>query len=465
MKNPILHLGFLSLAVIAVSCNEDPGLIQKPVNIDFTISSGNEAVSSLPPNSRLIVNIESQNGQVMIDNQEIEFDAGENTFSTRPLDLGYGSYRITEFIVVNENDDIIYAAPKEASTLGSSVQHPLDYQFSLSSASTPGLHVRLLDVSRHKPDDFGYASFKRPGRKMSVTVTVQGDAGATSADAFILRGADTISHYFLRAKMNQIRLPAHIREEDRIVVSKDAYTSASYSLSALLLDSENKPLKVVLSPAFTMLSFIDMSASAAFEFYLGAPEGSSVSIDWGEGNSETVALGGDTYITHSYATGGNYPITITGDLDKITYFYSFYGQGMVDAINFRHLTALQEIRFGLTRGPRVLDLSHNPKLQSALLAGLGDMEVLHLPEDHALRDVMISGPNKITTAGIDAIIHNLYRNAVNKNITGGSFALSASWAQDEGDDSLVGPPTADGLATLKLLKDNYGWTISPDPFD
>ncbi|HEX8039478.1 MAG TPA: PKD domain-containing protein [Chryseosolibacter sp.] len=465
MKNPVLHVGFLCLAVIAVSCNEDPGLIQKPVNIDFTIFSANEAVRSLPPNSRLVVSIESQNGQTILDNQEIEFDAGENAFSTRPLDLGYGNYRITEFSVVNENDDILYAAPKEASPLSSSVQHPLDYQFSLMSGSTQGLHVRLLDVSRHKPHDFGYHSFKRTGRKLNVTVSVKGDRGRTSAEAFIVSKGDTISHYTLRAKMNQVRLPAQVGEDDRIVISKDAYTSASYPLSEILLDSENKPLRVMLSPAFTMLSFIDMSASATFEFYLGAPEGSSVSIDWGEGTSETVALGSDTYISHTYASGGNYPVTITGDLDKITYFYSFYGQGMVDAINFRHLTALQEIRFGLTRGPQVLDLSHNTKLQFALLAGLGDLENLYLPQDHELVGFMISGPNKITTAGIDAIIRNLYRNTVNKNITNGSFTLSASWAQDEGDESLVGPPSAEGLATLQLLKDNYGWTISPDPFD
>lgn len=462
MKNPILPFG-LCLAVIAVSCNEDPGVIRNPASIDFTISSGDQAIHTLPPNSRLIVDIRSENGKMVMDNQEVEFDAGESTFSTRPLDLAYGSYRITGFIVVDENDEIIYATPKDASALSSFVQHPLDYQFSLTAASTQRLHVRLLDVRRHKPGDFGYASFRRGGRKLNVTVAVTGDHGWTTADAFIVNKGDTISHYNLRAKMNQIRLPAQVSEDDRMVISKDGYTSASYSLSGLPGDQENKPLRVVLSPAFTMLSFIDMSASATFEFYLGAPEGTSVSIDWGEGTTETVALASDTRIAHAYAAGGNYPVTITGDLDKITYFYSFYGQGMVDAINFRHLTALQEIRFGLTRGPRVLDLSHNTKLRFAMLVGLQEMEKLYLPEAHELSDLEISGPNRLTTAAVDAIIRNLYRNTVNKNITNGSFGLAASWYQ--GDELLAGPPTAEAMATLKLLKDNYGWSIHPDPFD
>ncbi len=467
MKNIIQPLVILCLVVTTVGCTEDPDLIQKPVNINFTIFSDDQVINSLPSDSRLIVNIQSQNGKMVMDNQEVEFQLDENGFSTRPLDLGYGSYRITDFLIVNENDDIIFATPKAAGTLSGSVQHPLDYHFSLSSASTPaGLHLRLLDVRKHKPDDFGYASFKRPGRKLNVTVSVKGDSRSTSAEAFIVNGKDTISHYTLRAKTNQIRVPAQITENDRLVISKEAYASASYSLSELLQGSENnKPLRVVLTPAFTMLAFLDFSGSPMFEFYLGAPEGASVSIDWGEGSTETVVLAGDTYITHSYPSAGNYPVTITGDLDKITYFYSFYGQGMVDAINFQHLTALQEIRFGLTRGPRVLDLSHNTKLQFALLAGLSDMETLYLPQDHELRDLLVSGPNKITTAGIDAIIRNLYRNAANKNITNGSFGPSASWAQEEGDESLVGPPSADGMATLKLLKDNYGWSVYPDPFD
>jgi hypothetical protein len=45
------------------------------------------------------------------------------------------------------------------------------------------------------------------------------------------------------------------------------------------------------------------------------------------------------------------------------------------------------------------------------------------------------------------------------------FGIAADWSQPEGDETLIGPPSATAMTQLESLKNNYSWTIYPDPFD
>jgi len=464
MKKPYTAIALLSLIFITLSCVEEVETKQQQVTISFTLSADHQITSDLSQDARLVLRVESQSGEGVIEFEEVDFQYRENRFLTSPLDLPFGTYTITDFLLLNENDDIIYAVPKSSGALARLVSDPLDYNFTYTpSPDTPSINLSLLGTRNHTAGDFGYSSFKKPGWRLSLTVEVKDGGTPTSAAAIILNGNDTVYHTTLRAKMNHITLPVTLDENLRLVIAKEGYAPVHFLLTGLVRTQGKKPLKVILDPAFTIVAYIDHASSPMFDFYLGGPEGTSVTIDWGDGATEAIELSGDVEITHPYAANGNYPIIITGEIENINYFYSFYGQGMIDAIDFRHLAALREIRFGLTRSPGTIDLSHNIDLEFVMLSGLENMEALYLPEHHRISQLLIEGPNLLSTADVDSVINNVYNNTVQENIMNGTMGIQAIWYDD--DEALLGPPSAAAMTQLQSLKENYAWTIFPDPFD
>ena len=185
MKHLYPTLPIVGLILICISCNEDPATIQKKVSVDFTVSSDNGTVSDLPPGSHLLLNIQTQNGEPVMEYQEVGFTQYLDHFSTKPLDLPYGNYVLTDLIIVDDNDDIVYAAPKSTGTLASSVEHPLGFDFvsSPDAGTAAGMHLRLMDVRKFRPGDFGYASFKKPGRRINIMIRDEDDGKPVAARA------------------------------------------------------------------------------------------------------------------------------------------------------------------------------------------------------------------------------------------------------------------------------------------
>jgi hypothetical protein len=197
-----------------------------------------------------------------------------------------------------------------------------------------------------------------------------------------------------------------------------------------------------------------------FQFYM---KGSgSITIHWGDGSSTAHQFtdSWDTF-THGYATSSEYTIAITGDIKNITYFDTYYGMGAFNAINFKRLSALEEISIGLTESSSTIDLSHNTKLKFVSLAGMQQLERLILPKRHNINQINLDGPFKFDTEDIDGIIDNIYANTVAKNIMGGRITLYREWYQEEGDMGMVGPPSAAAIEKLNKLKNIYGWEVTP----
>jgi hypothetical protein len=94
---------------------------------------------------------------------------------------------------------------------------------------------------------------------------------------------------------------------------------------------------------------------------------------------------------------------------------------------------------------------------------LDNLEQVILPPSHNINLISLDGENRMTTPAVDAVIDNLYRNTVRKDIRNGSIGWRVSWVQE--DQSILGPPTATALAQVKIMKEQYGWALYPDPFE
>lgn len=425
-------------------------------------------VSTLPEGAQLQVSIKTSAGVPVLINQRINLLTFGGGYISEPFELKSGYYTITEFFIVN-GSEILYATPLKGSRLANAVIHPLEFTFYVAKGKIRNVPMEVIDVNHRLPEDFGYASFP-----IGIVNTFEialfkiddGEFNLTSGDAYILSGTDTLRNFQLGSKINRISFAGDSETMYTLVVIKDGYARYTKEFIAgdLIEELDNKALKIYLEPALTMLAY---SSEGSFNLFQISVEGElslEIEVDWGDGLIEHFTTSVNGVQSHTYSQEGNHFVTVTGNLSEIIFFYSFYGQGMMDKVSFEHLTNLEDIRLGITRGPKTIDLSNNTQLRSIQMTNIYQLEELILPEHHFISSMGISGPNELDTEDIDYIIANIYANAVSNNIQNGHFSFVEDWAYYE-NGLMVGPPSPISLQRLRILQgEDYYWDIVPENF-
>lgn len=446
MKTRPYLLWLIALALCFQHCSDEPELNE---TITFSIPTN---AAEIPDNAKLLVNIESNGTGEFIWEELRVYNNGQRYLSS-PLNLPRANYAVREFLVVDESDNVLYSATTDPGTLN----------FSVSAAGTQHIEV---SVNKSLPSAKHCSNLKN-----SFILWVVGNKSfydyGCNARAYLVSGADTVGRYQVPPFPVRISIKGSAEQTYLLIIEKKDYATVTEEF--VLKDwnklYQKKPHIVSMKPAFSMVATIEYTGDDwPFYFYIGGKDGTPLTVNWGDGTIESYTLGEfDTEFSHLYSNLGSYPMNVTGQLEKITYFYSFYGGSVFDEISFKQLPNLREIRYGLTEGPPIVDLRFNSNLEFAMLSNLMDMETLVLPNRHQLTYIDICGPNKLTTADVDAIIDNIYRNVIRQNIRNGGIGLHATWYGEEGDYSLVGPPSEESMTKLQYLIDNYGWDYYPRP--
>jgi hypothetical protein len=194
--------------------------------------------------------------------------------------------------------------------------------------------------------------------------------------------------------------------------------------------------------------------------------GGNLTVDWGDGSSESFYVG-EEYVSveHDFNRAeedpGEFAITISGDLHSIKGVDYFYDGIDVREMHFGGLINLTNLNMGIIQsGPPVINLSENSMIERIILPGVQRMEELILPSVNKIRAIDISGTNSLNTADVDRIIARVHDSVV-KSPRSGFFSLPVSWAQEENDQSLLGPPSRHSYNKLRKLQKKYGWSIYP----
>jgi len=219
-------------------------------------------------------------------------------------------------------------------------------------------------------------------------------------------------------------------------------------------DQDNPGGRVVTQPAFTI-----KPAVLNYTMTLNG-QSAALSIDWGDSSVEPLMLEGYTIVTHGYATPGDYEIKVTGDIDRIVYFSTYYDDGAVTGVDVSGLTALTEMAMGFMDGPSVIDLSKNTQLVTINMPRVTQLKQVILAPQPVIRYLEVGGPNQMTTADIDALIDQVHTGATAHSTQDGLFFLNGRSYPDSG---AVGPPSPAGWAKLADLRDSYNWEIQPNP--
>ncbi|HEY4789035.1 MAG TPA: fibrobacter succinogenes major paralogous domain-containing protein [Bacteroidales bacterium] len=80
-------------------------------------------------------------------------------YFTQKIVLKTGSYKLTEFFILNAGDSTIFATPISGSPEAQNIDNPLPVTFSVAKDTTTRVNVEVLSTEKKKPEDFGLTRF------------------------------------------------------------------------------------------------------------------------------------------------------------------------------------------------------------------------------------------------------------------------------------------------------------------
>jgi hypothetical protein len=166
MKRSTLLLPIILLCLF--SCTSDEKILFEK-EVTFAISSisqketnGGRINANVDPKS-VLVTVTDNSGTIVADRRELTLYKFADNFLSLPLTLktnGTSHYHLTEFLVVDAENKITYATPKEGSALAHLVADALDIEFTISKDIITTVTPEVLAVDENvNPVDYGYGQF------------------------------------------------------------------------------------------------------------------------------------------------------------------------------------------------------------------------------------------------------------------------------------------------------------------
>lgn len=466
-KSFLIMLAFLGVTI--QTCRDEESVTLGKIQFTFHASSlnpGGRVKSSLPDGSLLFVSIERSNGEVLYAMKELALLKFGEQYMSEPLALPHGEYFITDLIITDASHTVIYATPKNDSPLATLVEHPLPISFSVNESDVTDLSVEVIATDAHLPAEFGYASFGIlvvPTEVFQLAVFIPNEQSfiLTSAQAFILHDEDTLYRASLPAATSSIAFATSPDEFYTLVLIKESYGkySRTFRVNDLKDELNGTPLSVMLQPALTFTALAnrtDHPQSRLFELRLdiNPSAAESVTIDWGDGTIEEYHTG-TSLQSHQYAAKGPYFVSVYGELQAIEEFSVYYCCNDIGEISLRFVPELKRLAMVLCKTPSTIDVSHNLKLESIELSE-SSVVSLDVSNNIHLKYFDIAFNPNFSTESLTEIIHDLYQHAVTHNNTNGYFTFFS------GQGGMIGPPSDTALEELRILRDDYHWTLNPD---
>jgi hypothetical protein len=476
MKRNIILLITLLTGILLFSCNEQelipPGKIQLVLNFNSIDASTGRVTSRMEDATNLIVSISKTNGEIIFERRKFDLLKIGDNYVSIPIDLPRGGYKLTDFMILNAKNEILFATPKSGSELAGLVKSPLPVYFGIIDNKISNVSVEVISTEYKRPELFGYVSFGiklTNTEDLSISViasNVTGTLSFLSSNVIILdENKDTIYNQILPAKVNRIFFNGKPDKNYQLVVIKQGYSKylKEFKLSELIQELEEKPLLVTLLPALTFRTWIESYnhelEGFSFSFTSGGLTGKSLLVDWGDGTEKQIVSLGEEII-HVYDSNEPRFVSVTGDLTAITDLYFYYGFGPVSEISLIHLLNLKDFRMGFQRGPNEIDFSKNSKLET--IDVLTSIERLDITYNPIVKNLSVG--TGLSTESIDKLIETLYLNVQANSIYGGVLYFP-KYNEETGKEEMVGPPSMSSISKLQYLETYFKWNIYPSSLD
>lgn len=264
MKRKLLLTALTGLLIFSFSCST-PGLmgvnpleeqqtagvgVQLTISKDTMRSSAGSRTADINLARNVLVSATDSAGKTILNKKSIKLYNLNGHFVTGTLPLTPGSYQLTEFLVTDADNKVLFATPLTGSNRAHLVQKPLPINFTVTKDSLSNVDVEVLDATIYSAADLGYTTFSfKPIKTIPFLAIVQlSDKTMTSADITIEGDSAVIYKGKLEAVVN--RLEVHDGYTTyRIVLNKPGYEYYSKEFSSTgLKEHFARPLLVSLKP-------------------------------------------------------------------------------------------------------------------------------------------------------------------------------------------------------------------------
>lgn len=166
----ILAICFIVLAtsceIIDISNQSEDGSLEFMIQnskLTFVDNLKSEGISESNLDSlsirSIVISIEDKSGKGIYDRKRIELLSMNSYFISSPISLPVGEYKLTEFFVVDDSNNIIYVSPVKGAPKSHLVDKPLPTKFEIKSNEVLKMVPEVLSVENSTPEDFGYTTF------------------------------------------------------------------------------------------------------------------------------------------------------------------------------------------------------------------------------------------------------------------------------------------------------------------
>jgi hypothetical protein len=234
----------------------------------------------------ILVSIADSSGTTIIDMKKLNLYNMNGSFISDPLPLNEGQYQLTQFMVINASNTVIYATPVIGSALAYLVTKPLPVTFCIHKDVITKLCPEVIDTTQNTAKDFGYVTFTfNVTDTFSFLVTVfipaANDFELTSANISIKSPTETLYMGTLDAKTNQITIK-DVSTDYAVTITKDGYQD----YTALFTNSR---LKAYITSPLTVNLIKSTGNNPVFTEYQRIPTNGAYS--W-----KGFSIGGNTYL-------------------------------------------------------------------------------------------------------------------------------------------------------------------------
>jgi hypothetical protein len=231
-----LILSILSIVAILInSCSEDAEIKNEKVQFSLELSSADvndggriSSASEIPLGAALRVSVENNSGSSIFTMKDVELMHVGGSVITTPLELPAGTYRLTDFLIVSKDNEVLFATPKRGSALEKYVINPLNVNFTVSTGQIRNIPMEVMDVTQSAPEAFGYVSFNinvvHP-LQIAVFTTTQSGVQLTNATLTIEKDEPILQTTNLLAQVNKVGFKLDPEENYKLVVTKPGYFS------------------------------------------------------------------------------------------------------------------------------------------------------------------------------------------------------------------------------------------------
>jgi len=169
-KALIMALSILLLGSLLLTCKKqdnEPAATDNEVafsidviSLKSDIGTKGAAAYNLADAVKIILTIQNIDGSdTKYTSSEVKILQMNGNYYTQKLTLKTGTYKLTEFVLIDASGNTIYAAPLAGSQEAQNVTNPLPITFTVAKNSTSPVNVQVLSTAAHTPEDFGLSHF------------------------------------------------------------------------------------------------------------------------------------------------------------------------------------------------------------------------------------------------------------------------------------------------------------------